>query len=64
MRLNAGPEAFAAYVSGGSEGIMSFLYTVSLGDRSRHLDTDGENSLAIPDGASMVVSDSGMLHFT
>lgn len=55
MRLNAGPNAIAEYVSGGNDGVLTFLYTVSPGDESEDLDADGKHALVIPTDASIEV---------
>ena len=44
------------YVHGGeSDGVLWFLYTISEGERAGDLDTSGQNSLVIPEGASIKV---------
>lgn len=43
------------YASGGSDGVLTFVYTVSPADQSRDLDVDSDISLAIPAGASIEV---------
>lgn len=55
LELNAGPNAVAIYKYGGSDGVMSFLYTVSAVDETDDLDTYGENALVIPEGAAIQV---------
>lgn len=57
LELNAGPEVVGVYVSGGSsdEGVLMFLYTISEGDATPDLDTDGQNSVVVPEGSSIRV---------
>lgn len=40
---------------GSSDGVLTFLYTVSEGDGTADLDTDGQNSLVVPEGSSIKV---------
>ncbi|CAM9210897.1 unnamed protein product [Ectocarpus sp. 13 AM-2016] len=55
LELNAGPEVAGVYVSDGSsdDGVLTFLYTVSEGDATPDLDTDGQNSVVVPEGSSI-----------
>ncbi|CAM9193434.1 unnamed protein product, partial [Sphacelaria rigidula] len=53
LRLNAGPDAIAVYVSGGNDGMLTFLYKVFPGDESEDLDADGSHALVIPADASI-----------
>ncbi len=54
LDLNAGPDAMGSYVPGGSdESVLTFLYTVSEGDGTPDLDTNGQNSVVVPDGSSI-----------
>lgn len=56
LELNAGVDAVATYVFGGrGDGVLSFLYTILEGEATQDLDTRGQNSLMIPDGAVMEV---------
>ena len=56
LDLNAGPNATAVYAYGGeSDGVLSFLYTVSEGEKSGDLDTSGQNAFVVPEGASITV---------
>lgn len=58
LELNAGPEVVGVYVSGvgSDDGVLTFLYTVSEGDATPDLDTDGQNSVVVPEGSSIRVS--------
>lgn len=58
LRLNAAASAFATYVSGGSAGVLSFLYAVSEGDETSDLDLAGATALVVPAGAAIKVSES------
>lgn len=59
LELNSGPDAVGLYVSGGSsDGVLTFLYTISEGDSTADLDTSGENSLLTPGGSSIKVGTS------
>lgn len=59
LELNSGSDAVGLYVSGGSSyGVLTFLYTISEGDSTSDLDTNGENSLLIPEGSSIKVGTS------
>lgn len=57
LELNAGANAVGLYVSGGSSrGVLTFLYTVSEGDSTTDLDTDGQNALVVPEGSTIEVT--------
>ncbi|CAN0537599.1 unnamed protein product, partial [Ectocarpus sp. 12 AP-2014] len=52
------PEVVGVYVSGSSsDGVLTFLYTVSEGDATPDLDTDGQNSVVVPEGSSVLSVD-------
>lgn len=56
LELNAGADAVGLYVSGGSsDGVLTFLYTVSDGDNTPDLDTDGQNALVLLEGSTIEV---------
>lgn len=56
LELNSGPEAVGLYLSGGSsDGVLTFLYSISEGDSTPDLDTNGQNSLVVPEGSSIKV---------
>lgn len=57
LKLNSGPDAKALYLhGGGNDSVLTFLYTVSEGQSTLDLDTDGRNALSTPDGSSILVS--------